>query len=124
MLPEAKMATPLPLLKVAIIGAIIFADTFGSLVIFPFLPFMVKDFFPETPTDQLGTECMRCRVSSVCVCDRARPLALCSARHACLFPECLMKAGTAANTQGSMSASSGLHSTLAASPAVSWCVFA
>lgn len=61
-------ATPLPWMKVRrcargaagshaqviIVGAVVFADTFGSLVIFPFLPFMVHDFFPSTPTDQLG----------------------------------------------------------------------
>jgi hypothetical protein len=36
-------------------GVVIFANTFGSLVIFPFLPFMISDFFPDIPKDQLGT---------------------------------------------------------------------
>jgi MFS family permease len=40
--------------QVLIIGAVVFADTFGSLIIFPFMPFMVQDFFPSTPVEQLG----------------------------------------------------------------------
>lgn len=46
--------TPLPWSKVLVVCSVIFANTFGSLVIFPILPFMVHDFFPDTPRDQLG----------------------------------------------------------------------
>lgn len=52
--PRAGAATPLPWMKVLIIGAVVFADTFGTLVIFPFMPFMVHGFFPAIATDQLG----------------------------------------------------------------------
>lgn len=44
--------------QVAVIGLVLFANQFGGLVIFPFLPFMVHDFFPSTPKDQLGS-CLR-----------------------------------------------------------------
>eukprot|EP00055_Hartaetosiga_balthica_P015297 m.89190 g.89190 ORF g.89190 m.89190 type:complete len:576 (-) comp8827_c0_seq1:107-1834(-) len=43
-----------PLLKVAVIGAVLFANQFATLVIFPFLPFMIHDFYPDTPKSQLG----------------------------------------------------------------------
>lgn len=48
--------TPLPMKRVALIGLILFANTFNILVIFPFLPWMVRDFFPELSDTELGFE--------------------------------------------------------------------
>ena len=31
-----------------------FTHAHTGLIIFPFLPFMIHDFFPDTPFDQLG----------------------------------------------------------------------
>ncbi|EGD74952.1 hypothetical protein PTSG_07177 [Salpingoeca rosetta] len=50
-----KQATPLPVLKVAIISAVLFANQYSGMVIFPFLAFMTHDFFPELDRTQLGT---------------------------------------------------------------------
>lgn len=48
------VATPLPTLKVAAVGAALFANQFSSMVVFPFLAFMTADFFPELDSTQLG----------------------------------------------------------------------
>jgi hypothetical protein len=45
------------MVKVAVVALVLFANQFGSLVIFPFLPFMVHDFFPNISKDQLGIFC-------------------------------------------------------------------
>jgi len=47
-------ATPLPRKQVAVLGMVLFAETFSQLVIFPFLPFMVHDFFPALEDEDLG----------------------------------------------------------------------
>jgi MFS family permease len=44
-----------PISAQACSGVVIFANSFASLVIYPFLPFMIADFFPDVPNDQLGT---------------------------------------------------------------------
>eukprot|EP00045_Choanoeca_perplexa_P011530 m.122900 g.122900 ORF g.122900 m.122900 type:complete len:482 (+) comp15663_c0_seq1:135-1580(+) len=46
--------TPLPTLKVAAVGAALFANQFSSMVVFPFLAFMTADFFPRLEKTQLG----------------------------------------------------------------------
>ena len=46
--------TPLPTLKVAAVGAALFANQFSSMVVFPFLAFMTADFFPLLEKTQLG----------------------------------------------------------------------
>ena len=51
---NASTSTPLPLGKVVVIVLILFINQFGSMVIFPILPFMVSDFFPDVAKDQLG----------------------------------------------------------------------
>lgn len=46
--------TPLPRRQVFVVCAVLFAQTFSELLIFPFLPFMVHDFFPELEDDEIG----------------------------------------------------------------------
>ena len=41
-------------LQVLVVVSLTFADQFGTLVIFPILPFMVSGFFHGLPVDQLG----------------------------------------------------------------------
>ncbi len=50
----ASPRTPLPWRQVAVVGAVLFADTFSQLVIFPFLPFMTADFFPGLRKEEIG----------------------------------------------------------------------
>lgn len=47
-------ATPLPKRKVLVTCIVNFSNQFGSLVIFPFLPFMISDFFPELDRTEIG----------------------------------------------------------------------
>ena len=47
-------STPLPRLKVLIICSILFANVFGLMIIFPILPFITHDFFPELGKSELG----------------------------------------------------------------------
>ena len=51
---NAKRSTPLPRLKVLIISSILFANVFGLMIIFPILPFITHDFFPELGKSELG----------------------------------------------------------------------
>ncbi|KAI6660866.1 Protein ZINC INDUCED FACILITATOR 1-like [Oopsacas minuta] len=51
---NAKKATPLPILKVLIISSILFANVFGLMLIFPILPFITHDFFPNLGKSELG----------------------------------------------------------------------
>ena len=51
---HAKKSTPLPRLKVLIICSILFANVFGLMIIFPILPFITHDFFPELGKSELG----------------------------------------------------------------------
>ena len=52
--PHCRCGVLVDLAELMDTGVVIFANTFGSLVIFPFLPFMISDFFPDIPRDQLG----------------------------------------------------------------------
>ncbi|XP_065901217.1 uncharacterized protein [Dysidea avara] len=47
-------ATPLPKAKVAVVCLVMFADQYGVLLIFPFLPFMISDFFPHLDRTEIG----------------------------------------------------------------------
>jgi prenylcysteine oxidase/farnesylcysteine lyase len=47
-------ATPLPKLKLFVIGSMVIINRFGESFIFPFLPFMVHDFFPQLSKEELG----------------------------------------------------------------------
>jgi hypothetical protein len=46
--------------QLSIVSLVLFANEFSALIIFPFLPFMIHDFFPSTPLDQLGMSFTRC----------------------------------------------------------------
>ena len=46
--------TPLPKVEAYLIGLILLSNGFSSMVIFPFIPFMVHDFFPEYSKEDLG----------------------------------------------------------------------
>eukprot|EP00053_Salpingoeca_punica_P013965 m.126810 g.126810 ORF g.126810 m.126810 type:complete len:686 (-) comp16347_c1_seq7:1199-3256(-) len=48
-------ATPLPLRQVSIVAMVIFADAFGTYVIFPFLPFVIQHFSPGLRTEDVGS---------------------------------------------------------------------
>jgi MFS family permease len=50
-----KKSTPLPWLKVLVVSLVLFGNNFGSLMIFPFLPFMIQDFFPSLHRSELGS---------------------------------------------------------------------
>ena len=49
-----KSPTPLPVLKVLVISFILFANVFGLMIIFPILPFITQDFFPNLGKSELG----------------------------------------------------------------------
>lgn len=49
-----SLETPLPWTKVALVGLILFGNTFSMVVVFPFLPFMTHDFFPNLHNRELG----------------------------------------------------------------------
>ncbi|XP_065901214.1 uncharacterized protein [Dysidea avara] len=51
---EKPKATPLPKRKAVVICLVNFSNQFGSLVIFPFLPFMISDFFPHLDRTEIG----------------------------------------------------------------------
>lgn len=51
---ETVESTPLPKSRVALIGLILFANTFNIMVIFPFLPWMTQFFFPELEKTEIG----------------------------------------------------------------------
>ena len=54
-LQESTVApTPLPKVRAYLIGLILLSNGFSSMVIFPFIPFMVHDFFPSYGKDALG----------------------------------------------------------------------
>ena len=53
-LNQPTKATPLPWKQVLSIGFTLLINHFSILVVFPLLPFMVSDFFPEVPKEQLG----------------------------------------------------------------------
>jgi len=40
--------------KILVLSAVLFVNQFGSNMIFPFLPFMVHDFFPELDRQEIG----------------------------------------------------------------------
>jgi hypothetical protein len=40
--------------KLSIICLVLFANEFSALIIFPFIPFMIHDFLPNVPLDQIG----------------------------------------------------------------------
>eukprot|EP00937_MAST-01D_sp_MAST-1D-sp2_P006963 g6963.t1 len=53
--PSAVVSpTPLPRVKAYLIGLILLSNGFSSMVIFPFVAFMVHDFFPKYTDDELG----------------------------------------------------------------------
>jgi MFS family permease len=43
-----------PFFKVMLVGLMLLVNHFSMFVIFPFLPFMMQDFFPRTPFEKLG----------------------------------------------------------------------
>uniref|UniRef100_A0A7S1CJE9 Major facilitator superfamily (MFS) profile domain-containing protein n=1 Tax=Bicosoecida sp. CB-2014 TaxID=1486930 RepID=A0A7S1CJE9_9STRA len=47
---------PFPWIKVAMCGLVLFANSLGLLMVFPIIPFMTRDFFPELDTHSLGYE--------------------------------------------------------------------
>eukprot|EP01006_Ploeotia_vitrea_P051581 TRINITY_DN67579_c5_g1_i1.p1 TRINITY_DN67579_c5_g1~~TRINITY_DN67579_c5_g1_i1.p1 ORF type:complete len:601 (-),score=265.06 TRINITY_DN67579_c5_g1_i1:759-2486(-) len=51
---QERQTTPLPVRQVALVGVVLFSNTFSELLIFPFLPFMVHDFSPELRKSELG----------------------------------------------------------------------
>jgi MFS family permease len=51
---KRQSSTPLPKLKVATVGAMVIVNQIGAAFIFPFLPFMVHDFFPQLSKEELG----------------------------------------------------------------------
>jgi MFS family permease len=48
------MTTPLPILKIALVGLVLFVNNFSMFVIFPMLPFIVQSFFPDMDNRDLG----------------------------------------------------------------------
>ena len=50
----SKKPTPIPFVKVFIISMILFANIFGLMIIFPILPFITHDFFPNLDKSELG----------------------------------------------------------------------
>jgi MFS family permease len=51
---EELKSTPLPWRQMLVICLVIFANFFAGNVIFPFVPFMIHDFFPTLPKSELG----------------------------------------------------------------------
>lgn len=47
-------ATPLPWTRLTVVGSALFVNQFGINMIFPFLPFMIHDFFPYLDKTELG----------------------------------------------------------------------
>ncbi|XP_064395465.1 uncharacterized protein LOC135342613 isoform X1 [Halichondria panicea] len=47
-------ATPLPWGKMSVICSVLFVNQFGINLLFPFLPYMIHDFFPELDRTQIG----------------------------------------------------------------------
>ena len=51
---EVKAATPLPMRKILVLGTILAANNCSIWMIFSFLPFMVKLYYPELSVKELG----------------------------------------------------------------------
>jgi MFS family permease len=52
--PSPPPPTPLPMARVALVGLMLLVNHFSLFVIFPFLPFMIQDFFPGVAYQKLG----------------------------------------------------------------------
>ena len=51
---EEEKETPLPWGKVLCVSLVLFSNTLGRLIIFPFLPFMVHRFYPDLEDTEIG----------------------------------------------------------------------
>ncbi|XP_062519759.1 uncharacterized protein LOC134194806 [Corticium candelabrum] len=51
---EKLKSTPLPRKQLVVISLVLFANFFAANVIFPFVPFMIHDFFPNLQKSELG----------------------------------------------------------------------
>lgn len=52
--PAAKKPTPLPRLQIFSVAFCTFGNTFNLVIIYPLVAFMVADFYPELPHEELG----------------------------------------------------------------------
>lgn len=53
---DPSIPTPIPYFRVVLLGLILAANNTSIWMIFSFLPFMVKHFFPSLPMTELGYE--------------------------------------------------------------------
>ena len=56
---EDKSPTPVPWNRVLSIGLVLFVNHFSLMLVIPFTPFMVSDFFPTLEKAKLGYEWAR-----------------------------------------------------------------
>eukprot|EP00667_Euglena_gracilis_P007275 EG_transcript_7354 len=52
--PPARKPTPLPWGPLVWVCLVQFLDAFSTFLVVPFIPFMIRDFFPELPASEVG----------------------------------------------------------------------